>query len=62
MIHSPFGVLKYSGKSKMNAITIAKSNLKRAVFVMSLHMTRCVPVQDMGGMSLPALGFISAVL
>lgn len=62
MVYSPFGVLKYSGKSKMNAITIAKSNLKRAVFVMSLHMTLCVPVQSIGGMFLPALGFISAVL
>lgn len=61
-MYSPFGVLKCSGKIKMNVITIAKSNLKRAVFVMSLHMTQCVPLQYTGDMFLPALGFISAVL
>lgn len=42
-MYLPFGVLKYSGKIKMNVITIAKSNLRRAVFVMSGYMIHVFP-------------------
>lgn len=62
IINSPFGVLKCSGKVKMNVITIATHNLRKAVFVMSPHMTPVWLHPARYGRSLPALSFISAAL
>jgi hypothetical protein len=40
MVYLPFGVLKNSGRTKMKVITIATNNLRKAVSVMSTHMTQ----------------------